>query len=141
MSSEKEVRAKKAEELDARYGYINGHEHPERVHAVGFKVASGPIAQVLMDPNEQPCIVIGLDPYSPFGQILGRYVIPFSPDPDFSLNHAHLWIYRIDEDHVRIEVRCTVPRRYSDNDDQLIEQVYGIQIKETDRDAYLKIQE
>lgn len=126
------------EEFAKRFGYISGYKHTDRVQIRGFKlVGSGPSVTVMEDPEHNLNLVICLDPLSPFGECLGRYCIPFIPSHEFHLEKATLSIYPIGEDQIRMEVRFLEQRKFADHDDQILEMVYGVQVKAQDT-SYLR---
>jgi hypothetical protein len=77
-------------------------------------------------------IVICLDTQSPIGQFTGQYVVPFTPDSDFHLDNAHLWIYPKGKREIRLEVRVPMLRRFAGQDIQMLEMIYGVQVKTKD---------
>lgn len=126
----KEDIIRRDEELLKQYGFIFAREesHKNRIHIKGFRAASGPYVRVHTDEESNLYLVVYLDPLSPIGQIIGRWIIPFSPYPKFHLDDASLHIYAIDEEHLRIEVRAASKRRRS-KDQSEYEYVFGVQIK------------
>jgi hypothetical protein len=131
------------QQLEERFGFINGYnkEHASRIHFQGIELSgSNPLVDLRVDKNGDVYIVICLDPMSPVGEFLKRYCIPFTPDPDFHFEKSSLWIYPVDKEHIRIELRIPENRRFADNLNQIIEMIHGVQIKAEDV-YYLKILE
>ena len=126
------------DQLCEKYGYLAVPKHEDRFHISGYRVSgSGPEVSLIPDEDGIIYLVVCLDPLSPFGQLLGRYCIPFVPSPEFHFDKAHLWIYPAGEGFIRIEVRFPAQRRFVDQNNQVLEMVYGVQVKAADAN-YLK---
>ena len=127
-----------SDELYGKHGGFYAPKATDRYHISGYQVSgSGPEVTLIPDEEGQIYLAIGLDPMSPFGQFLGRYCVPFELSPEFHFDKVHLWIYPAGDGLIRIEVRFPVQRRFADHNDQVIEMVYGVQVKASDAN-YLK---
>lgn len=119
-------------ELLQKYGAFDGCYCEDRLHMDGYKAASGPEVSIMPDKKGNLYLVFGFDPLSPFGSFLGRWCVPFQISPEFHFDKTHLWVQQVENRLIRIELRFPAQRQFADQDDQTIELVYGVTVKEED---------
>ena len=118
--------------LFQKYGALGGDCCKDRLHMDGYEAASGPEVSIMPDEKENLYLVFGFDPLSPFGNFLGRWCVPFQISPEFHFDKAHLWVQKAGDGLIRIELRFPAQRQFADQNDQTIELVYGVTVKEGD---------
>ncbi len=117
------------------FGFISAlkAEHDDRIHIEGFRPSSGPEVFLLPDDEGNVHLVFQLDPCSPLGEMLAKYVVPFAVPSDFHFDKASLWVYRVGGENVRLEIRFPSVRRFSGSDDaHPTEEIVGLQAKVSD---------
>lgn len=122
----------KDKELIKKFGFIASWDEnsKDRIHMIGLEPASGPLVKIQTTVEGDLYLVIYLDPMSPIGEFLGRWLIPFRPDKDFHFDKCTLWIYQIDDNNARAEIRFKSRREALEIDYEII---YGIQISANNR--------